>query len=111
MQHTIILVPFAIHKVFAKGSVMAAAQAAPVVVNGDEVVDLFLSCLAVEDALGEVEALDGEFDTEVQLVPPKPAGAETLQVDDQNIGSLPQIELLASSPMLLTAGAIPRVVL
>ncbi|GJC86758.1 hypothetical protein ColLi_09596 [Colletotrichum liriopes] len=57
---TIIVVPLAVNKVASIGSVVTAAEAAKVIVDRDEVVNLFLARLLAEDTLVEVEALDGE---------------------------------------------------
>lgn len=91
---------------------MAARHTARVVVHADQVVDQRLVPCGTRDPAGQVEILHGELDLGAQLGPRKARlGHKPFQVNDQDVGGRPQLELLASLAMLLTAWAVPRVIL
>ena len=50
---------------------------------------------------------DGEFHDGVDLVPIEPAVGESLQMNDQDLGQIPQVELLGGRLVLLTLWTVP----
>lgn len=57
--------------------------------------------LALENAVLEVELLNGKLDQVVDLVPEVPGGPKSLEVDDEDVGRLPDFELLRRGLVLL----------
>jgi hypothetical protein len=76
--------------------------------HSEEVVDGSGRVL-VEDVRREVEAFEGEVDEVVEAVAELVATTvtEALQVDDENLRSAPDLNLLESLDVVLAIGAIP----
>lgn len=111
-QLTVEAAPVVGDEVFGIGGIVTACHAARVVVHADEVVDQRLVPCGTRDPGGQVEILHRELDLGAQLGPRKSRlGHEPFQVNDQDVGGRPQLELLASLAMLLTAWAVPRIIL
>ena len=107
--NTIVLVPFAINEILREGSVVTTTKASPVIINGDEVVDLLLAFLRFDDSCCEVKVIDWEVHKDVEFVPTGAARTEALEMHDENIRCLPQLKLFRGSLVLLTPGAVPCV--
>lgn len=81
------------------------------IVNADEVVYLALTILFLDDSCRKIKGLNGEVDHDVQLLSTPARVAETLEMHHEDIRRLPQGQLLAGLPVLLTARAVPHVLL
>jgi hypothetical protein len=71
----------------------------------------FLRHLTFPYSVLQVQPLYWEIDKCVNLVPQRAAIAESLQVDDEDVGGLPEVEFLGSLLMFLASRTIPKIVL
>jgi hypothetical protein len=106
---TIAMVPFTGQEVLDVSSVMAATQSTEVVVDGEKIVLQALSILRTLHSTVQVQILKREFDQGVKLASEATGLGKTLELDDQNVGSLPQLELLVGLHMFLATRAVPSI--
>ncbi|KAI6772053.1 hypothetical protein HG530_003011 [Fusarium avenaceum] len=90
---------------------MTSAKTTVVIIDSNQIVDLFLAILLLNNSRGKVETLDGEVHHNVELVTTISGAAESFEVSYKNIWRLPKIKFLACSSMLFTARAVPHVLL
>ena len=69
-----------------------------------------LDLVSLDERL-HVESFDGEVDVVVNLVARVPTRAKALERKDEDVGDLPDLDLLRRLLVLLAVGAVPRVVL
>mmetsp|Transcript_28255 Transcript_28255/g.91092 ORF Transcript_28255/g.91092 Transcript_28255/m.91092 type:complete len:427 (+) Transcript_28255:59-1339(+) len=93
------------------GGVVSAAHAAGVLGDGEEVVVRAGFVGAGEDVRREIEVFDGEVDEVVELLAVDEVHVlgvlEALEVEDEDLGRRPEVELLEGPRVLLALGAVP----
>jgi len=95
-------VPLFIVQVLGVGRVMSAAHSAHVIAHGVQIINGILLLFLAQQKRRHIQALNGEFHQRIDAVPPIPSIAKALQMDNQQIGRTPQIDLLTRALKALT---------
>jgi len=108
---TIVLVPLIIKEVLGERGIMSSTKTTPMVIDCEEFVFLLFAWLSLNDSGAKIKFIDGKLNLYIELVSSRSTRAEALKMQNENIGSSPDLNLLRRSHWLLTAWTIPCVIL
>lgn len=87
---------------------MTTAHCARMAINSDEIIFERLAIVGAIDTITQVQIVQRENNLGVEF---PPHTSEALQMNDQDVRSHPELELLARLAEVLAAGTVPSVVL